>query len=138
LSERLTHTLKALSETSKGRLALAFYQLEFDSLGLDLAFDSNLEVSQGGNAVVPYNSVAHAGAVLHYVSAIARIEYFGEEMMVPLLSFVAGEAQGEALDHRHALRDEVGSIAAELKELGSHYAAKHAAIVRWLDSAPFG
>ncbi len=137
-SERLTQTLKALSETSKGRLALAFYQLEFDSLGLDLAFDANLEVSQGGNAVVPYNSVAHAGAVLHYVSVIGRIEYFGEELMVPLLRFVATEAQGKALDHRHALRDEVGGIAAALKALGPRYAAKRDAISNWLSTNPFG
>jgi len=138
LSGRLNDTLKALSEISKGRLALAFYQLEFDFLGLDLTFDSHLEVSQGGNAVVPYNSVAHAGAVLHYLSIIGRIEYFGEELMLPLLRFVAREAQGEALDHRHALRDEVSRIADALEQLGSHCETKVAAIRNWMQTNPFG
>jgi hypothetical protein len=138
LSGRLNDTLKALSETSKGRLALAFYQLEFDSFGLDLTFDANLGVSQGGNAVVPYNSVAHAGAVLHYVSVIGRIEYFGEELMLPLLEFVAREAQGEALAHRRGLHDEVSIIADALKRFGPRYEAKGDAIRAWLDANPFG
>jgi hypothetical protein len=136
--ERLIGTLQALSETSKGQLALAFYQSEFKSLGLDLSFDANFEIYQGGDAAVPYSSAVHADAVLHYVSLLGKIEYFGVDEMMPLLRFVAREAQGEEVDHRRDLCAEVMAIADALKGFGPHYKAKVVAIRDWLEANPFG
>jgi hypothetical protein len=136
----LTDILNRLTTTARAHQQLEFYQSEFDLLGLDLRISARnaLEVSQGSAAKVPYNSRSYADHVLHYVFLLSRIEHFGAEEIMPLLQFVAREAQGETDDHRHALRDEVSKIADGLEGLGGRYPQKVSAIRDWLETEPFG
>jgi hypothetical protein len=104
---------------------------------LDLLF-SEIEVQQDPNAARPYVSTRDADDVLHYAWLLGKIEYFEADEILPLLKFVAREAQGEALDHRHALRDEVSNIADALERYGPKYAKKVGAIRDWMETRPFG
>ena len=95
-------------------------------------------MQQGPDAARRYRSTDDADDLLHYAWLISKIEYFEADEILPLLKFIAREAQREALDHRHALRDEVSHIADALERFGAHYSNKVAAIRDWLDTNPFG
>jgi hypothetical protein len=121
-------TLEALPELQACRRWI-------EQLGL---YISEFEVQQDPDAAAPYVSTRDADDVLHYAWLLGKIEYFEADEILPLLRFVAREAQGETLDHRRALGDEVRNIADALGRFGAHYTKKVAAIRNWMESEPFG
>jgi hypothetical protein len=121
-------TLEALPELQACRRWI-------EQLGL---YISQFEVQQDPDAAAPYVSTRDADDVLQYVWLLGKIEYFEADEILPLLRFVAREAQGETLDHRRALRDEVRNIADALERFGAHYTKKVTAIRNWMESEAFG
>jgi hypothetical protein len=126
-------TLEALPELDAHRRLIKPLALEFSDV-----LKTGLEMEQGPNATRPYRSTDDADDLLHYAWLLGKIEYFEAAEIIPLLEFVAREAQGEALAHRRGLHDEVSIIADALEQLGSHYEAKVAAIRSWMQTNPFG
>ena len=80
--------------------ALQDYHEDFKALNLDISFGvqaDQLAVSAAGNRE-PYRSSVHADALLHYVLLMSRTNYCGEELIIPLLRFMAETATSEPLN----------------------------------------
>jgi hypothetical protein len=140
MSEEAPARFETVLSACEAAQALQDYHEDFKALNLDISFGfqaDGLAVSAAGKGET-YRSSVHADALMHYVLLMSRTNYCGEELIIPLLRFMAEAATSELHERRRMLHDQIRNVAMDLETRGPAYSAKSKAMLDWLDTKPFG